>query len=246
MICNACGEPIPSGVVACARCGTAAGQPAAGRTRRTEMDDDGAALPEPVAFVPQGTPPPPPPRPAVGAAPPPPSGRRRTELDDDVAPGAEARAFVPTGAQPAVAAGGRRRTQLEEDEPAPIPKAGSGRGARTIGWMISFDFNECGQEYVLREGRNTVGRSRDCDISLFYDPRASTEHSVVVCRNGQVTVRDEMSTHGTLVNGDDIGAGQVSRLQTNDVVKFGSCLFKVFLLDPNENKKIWPKVFEES
>ncbi len=244
MNCTACGETIPEGLTACTRCGAEAGRPAAGRTRRTELDDDDSPSARPAAFVPRAQQPA---KPAFARPNPPPAAApRRTELDEGAEPAAP-QGFAPSRQQSAaMPASARKRTQLDEDEPVEAAPQKGGRGARTVGWMISFDYNDCGQEYVLREGRNMIGRSRDCDISLFYDPQVSTEHAVVVCRKGKVTMRDEMSTHGTLLNGEDTGAGEVTALNDGDVVRFGGCSFKVFLLDAAESKSIWPKVFGES
>jgi hypothetical protein len=153
-------------------------------------------------------------------------GLPRTSLDPDPGPSG--------GARPPGFANDpdRGATRLEEGQ----------RKARVVGWMISFDFNDTGQEYVFREGRNLVGRDRDCDISLFYDNRVSGKHAIIVYRNGNFTIRDEMSTHGTVVNGEDIGAGQTRALVSGDVVRLGGCMFKVYLLDLAEVRSLWPSI----
>lgn len=108
--------------------------------------------------------------------------------------------------------------------------------------MISFDANHHGQEYVLREGRNTVGRDRSCNVSLFYDDTVSSMHATIVCRNGVFRIRDEMTNNGTRRNGYDIGPGETVELYNGDVVRFGRCTFKLFLLDPVEVAQLWPHV----
>jgi predicted component of type VI protein secretion system len=108
--------------------------------------------------------------------------------------------------------------------------------------MISFDINEAGQEYVIREGRNTLGRAREADISIFYDEHVSTTHATIVYRNGEFKLRDEMTNNGTFVNGRDIGPGESVALSSGDVLRVGRCTFKLFLLDPGEVTRLWPKL----
>lgn len=154
-------------------------------------------------------------------------GRRRTALDGDAAP-----------AQPLQAEGVRGRTRLDREPAGPGAAATPGR--RVVGWMISFDVNEEGQEYVIREGRNTLGRARDCDISIFYDEHISSLHATIVTRNGTFKVRDEMTNNGTFINGQDIGPGESAAVKSGDVLRVGRCTFKLFLLDLAEVSQLWP------
>jgi predicted component of type VI protein secretion system len=108
--------------------------------------------------------------------------------------------------------------------------------------MISFDVNQEGQEYVIREGRNLLGRARDADISIFYDDRVSATHATIVYRNGSFKLRDEMTNNGTFLNGKDIGPGETVALSNGDVLRLGRCTFKLFLLDPTEVARLWPQV----
>ncbi len=159
----------------------------------------------------------------------PPQGRRRTALDSDAGP-----------AQPVQAEAVRGRTRLDRGNEAQGPGAGAAAGRRVVGWMISFDVNEDGQEYVIREGRNTLGRARDCDISVFYDEHVSSVHATIVYRNGAFKLRDEMTNNGTFLNGQDIGPGESAALQSGDVLRVGQCTFKLFLIDPGEAATLWP------
>ena len=163
--------------------------------------------------------------PAVGS----PQGRRRTALDGDAGP-----------AQPVQADAVRGRTRLDRGSGDQVPGTAVAAGRRVVGWMISFDVNEEGQEYVIREGRNTVGRGRDCDISIFYDEHVSSVHATIVYRNGTFKLRDEMTNNGTFLNGSDIGPGESAGLKGGDVLRIGRCTFKLFLIDPAEAAQLWP------
>lgn len=156
------------------------------------------------------------------------AGRRRTALDADVA-----------NPSPEVATRGRTRLDREVGGQ---PGAAVTPQRRVVGWMISFDVNEAGQEYVLREGRNSLGRARDADVSIFYDDLVSATHATIVCRQGEFKLRDEMTNNGTFVNGVDIGPGATAPLKNGDILRVGRCTFKLFLLDPAEVAALWPHV----
>jgi hypothetical protein len=151
-------------------------------------------------------------------------GRRQTALDSD------------QGAPQVEGVRGRTRLDKEDASPARAPQP----GRRVVGWMISFDVNLEGQEYVIREGKNTLGRAREADISVFYDDRVSAIHATIVYRNGECRLRDEMTNNGTFLNGQDIGPGGTVSLKNGDILRVGRCTFKLFLLDPAEVSRLWP------
>ena len=110
---------------------------------------------------------------------------------------------------------------------------------RVVGLFLTYDFNPYGQTYTLREGKNTIGRSRDNDISLFFDDTVSERHATIIYRNGHIAIKDEGSTSGTYVNKEDIGIGEVCKLKDRDVVRIGKARFLTFLVDHEEYKTIW-------
>ncbi len=106
--------------------------------------------------------------------------------------------------------------------------------------MVSFDFNPAGQDYVIRAGKTSIGKSRDNDVSLFFDNRVSDEHAFIIYRNGQCKVQDKSSTNGTIINGEDIGIGDVADLTNGDTLTIGGSTFIVCLLDKDQVKATWP------
>ena len=106
--------------------------------------------------------------------------------------------------------------------------------------MVSFDFNNTGQDYQLRAGKNQIGRNRDCDISLFFDGEVSGNHADIIWRSGQCAVKDNGSSGGTFVNGEDIGIGGVHPLKSEDALRVGKSTFKLYLLDETERLTLWP------
>lgn len=254
MQCMECGTDNTAGSAFCVRCGITLGgggsgshaapapRPApGGAVRKTVFEAPDAGPP---AYVPPtaGYAPP------AGGYPPPVPGARKTTYEGEMPPAAP----MPRAAAPAPA-GGRSRTMLDEGPvaaPAPaapgaparapsgvMPQAGT---ARIVGWMVSFDKNPSGQEYVIRAGRTRMGRSRDNDIALFFEPKSSDLHATLIYRNGQCAIKDEGSTNGTMVNGEDIGIGSVQQLQTGDSVTIGESSFLVFLIAPDRAKAVWP------
>src|SRR5215468_11277856 len=63
----------------------------------------------------------------------------------------------------------------------------------------------------------TVGRKVDKDL-VIADPRVSRDHAIIVTENGQFSVQDQGSKHGTFVNGERV---QRKTLEQNDRVEFG-------------------------
>ena len=250
MQCKECGTNNAATMQFCVRCrqpiaGSAPGG-AAGVVRTTEAEGglfDPKPGPVPMAPRPLSTPAP--------AA----SGARRTVLEEGgggppPAPVRVSQQLPASPAAPAWQAGAasvaRNRTVLVEGPPATVPvgqaaaapKAAVGT-ARIVGWMVSFDKNPAGQEYVIRAGRSRIGRGRDNEISLFFEDKASDLHATIIWRNGNCAVKDEGSTNGTLVNGDDIGIASVPPLQSGDSVTIGGSTFLVFLIESTRGKALW-------
>ncbi len=257
MQCMECGTDNTGGSAFCVRCGVtlggagsvshaapAARQAPAGAVRKTVFE---AADAGPSAYAP----------PTAGYGqqagnPPPIPGARKTTYEGEMAPAA-APMPMPRAAAPAPA-GGRSRTMLDEGPvaaPAGAPQGAAARApsgvmpqaatARIVGWMVSFDKNPSGQEYVIRAGRTRIGRSRDNDIALFFEPKSSDLHATIIHKkNGECAIKDEGSTNGTVVNGEDIGIGSVQVLQSGDTVTIGESSFLVFLIANDRAKQVWP------
>ena len=69
-----------------------------------------------------------------------------------------------------------------------------------------------------------IGRSADCDISLF-DTYLSSRHARVANDSGDLTIEDLGSTNGTYVN-QELVQGRV-HLERGDIVQVGGVLFEV-------------------
>ena len=258
MKCTECGHENVNNPKYCTRCGNnLSGAPAAAgnQIRKTVGVEGMFDAPPASPFAP-----PPPPSPGPAAAPPMAGGQvRKTVLDDGGAPtGPIPQGFAPpppptssvrqSGPLPSVA-GMRSRTVLDEGPvttaiapqggaaPTAAPSPGT---ARIVGWMVSYDHNAAGQDYPIRAGRNRIGRGRDNEISVFFESKASDTHATLIWRNGNAAVKDEGSTNGTLINGEDIGIGQVQQLHSGDTLTIGGSTFVVFLVDAGQARQVWP------
>src|SRR5689334_1546945 len=63
----------------------------------------------------------------------------------------------------------------------------------------------------------TVGRKVDKEL-VIADPRVSRDHAIITSENGQFSVQDQGSKHGTFVNGERV---QRKTLERNDRLEFG-------------------------
>ncbi len=266
--CVQCSQELAANAAFCVRCGTPAGGGGGAQPRRTVGDDGLFGVPRPVEVKQLGgsaqarktesaehdgfgVPPPLPRQPLAtdGAAP---SGARKTQLDEGGGFGAGP--TQPLNMRPQ--SGGVRKTVLDEgpsfgDSTSHAAPSGArpsgpvaiGDKARIVGWMVSYDHNPSGQEYVLRAGKNAVGSGRDNPVSLFFDRKVSERHATILWRDGRCAVKDETSSNGTFVNGDDIGIGETSAVKSGDSVRFGDSTFLVFLVESERSVQLWPQVF---
>jgi hypothetical protein len=111
------------------------------------------------------------------------------------------------------------------DESVPGVGGGEVRSSRKlVGWLVSYTLNDMGVDFKLFEGRNTIGRDLDCQISIN-DNTVSGKHAVLLYREGSYFIQDSLSTSGTRVNGSDTGVNAVA-LSDGDVIQVGKTVFK--------------------
>src|SRR5437868_13404769 len=68
--------------------------------------------------------------------------------------------------------------------------------APVVGWIVVMSGRQKGEEFRLREGRNSVGSAPDCQIRLA-DPHVSEKHAHI-----NVKRKDERTASFTVVNLD--------------------------------------------
>jgi hypothetical protein len=97
---------------------------------------------------------------------------------------------------------------------------------RLVGWLVSYSFDPMGVDFRLYEGKNFIGRKDPkCNIKVFTDTLMSALQAQLLVRGDQYVLKDEMSTHGTFVNDENIGFDPYV-LKDGDVIRMGSTTFK--------------------
>jgi hypothetical protein len=119
-------------------------------------------------------------------------------------------------------------TATAPDGPAFDPRKtvplSSVRRTPVVGWLVALNGAHKGDDFRLREGKNTIGSAEGSDITLR-DHAVSSNHANVTYRDGKFSVVDLDSTNGTFLNDD---AEQVARaeLLDNDVIRVGETALK--------------------
>lgn len=234
MICEECQAPNAADATYCENCGCDLTPVVKAKTVAENAPDGGIYQPAQNAkrrtVVEPGSP--------AGAGPfaaslespaprPPAPGRARDPFESAAAGVAAGRAPGPAPAKKATAVDVEHRPT-----PGHAPAEASGAAERRIvGWLVTFDGsgNAHGKSFVLREGRNTIGRDPDRDICCE-DEMMSGKHACVQYRSGRVWVFDENSNNGTFVNGEDIYQEKLT-LTDGVELRAGRTRFIVKLLD---------------
>ena len=99
------------------------------------------------------------------------------------------------------------------------------RSARKlVGWLVSYSIDPMGVGFELYEGRNIIGREQECNITVD-DRMISGKHATLLFRADSYALKDEMSAHGTFVNGENIGF-DTFMLKDGDTILMGETTFK--------------------
>lgn len=109
------------------------------------------------------------------------------------------------------------------------PTEGRNHGYRSerklVGWLVTYTWDATGMDFKLYEGRNIIGRNvSECNI-VINDSRISSVHAVILFRAGKYSIKDNQSSHGTFVNGEDIELN-ARYLKDGDVIRIGETTLK--------------------
>jgi len=95
---------------------------------------------------------------------------------------------------------------------------------RLVGWLVSYSFDPMGADFRIYEGRNTIGRDVDCNITVP-DKMISGKHALIHFLNDKFKIKDELSSHGTYVNERYI-EHELVELHDGDIIQMGETVFK--------------------
>jgi hypothetical protein len=111
------------------------------------------------------------------------------------------------------------------------PAAAISRLPKLVGWLVSFTNDPSGQDYRVREGRNSIGSDGSkCDV-IIHDATVSSIHALLIYQGGVFMIRDEGSNNGTFVNGENIfiKGGGVS-LKQGDRIRIGKTELVLYVI----------------
>jgi len=103
------------------------------------------------------------------------------------------------------------------------PTTGYRTTRKLVGWLVTYSLDPMGVDFKLYEGRNIIGRSMDCNITVN-DEMVSSEHAVLLYRANKYSITDRQSSHGTFVNGSDIDL-EPMYLEDGDKIRVGKTEF---------------------
>lgn len=88
--------------------------------------------------------------------------------------------------------------------------------------LVRVNDSFAGEEFILSEQENTIGRTDD-NFILLSDSSISRKHAVIHRRGEAYFIEDQGSSNGTRLNGQDVDGRQ--ELSTQDIVEFGNVEF---------------------
>lgn len=93
---------------------------------------------------------------------------------------------------------------------------------KLVGWLVTFTWKPEGQDFKVYEGRNFIGSSNDAQIKID-DPAISGKHCLLLFRGGKLKIKDELSTNGSYVNGNEI---EETEINDGDLIRLGTTELK--------------------
>jgi hypothetical protein len=98
-----------------------------------------------------------------------------------------------------------------------------------VGWLVTFTGHPEGKDFRLRAGVNRIGARGQCDI-IIDDDAVSSSHALIVCREGDCSIRDDFSTNGTFVN--DVRVTETQKISSKDRLRIGNTELQLILIAP--------------
>jgi hypothetical protein len=146
----------------------------------------------------------------------------------------------PVPAQPQPAAGPKVQRDATVFRPVgstPNPASGSGQGTpqiskgrKIVGILVTYSWTPEGKIFPVLEGRNFIGRDKDCEICVAEDETMSGRNSHITYRQSFV-VGDMVSMAGTDLNGTPIEE-QFHPLENYASIRAGSTYFTFIAVQP--------------
>jgi hypothetical protein len=108
------------------------------------------------------------------------------------------------------------------------------QGRKVVGVLVTYSWSPEGQVFPVREGRNFIGRDKDCEICIPEDQTMSGRNSHITYRQNFV-VGDMVSMTGTDLNGTPIEE-QFHALGNYATLRAGSTYFTFIVIKPQSGE----------
>lgn len=133
--------------------------------------------------------------------------------------------------------------RLTRPMPGPVDRGGQGGAGETrriTGVLVTYTWRPEGEIHPIREGKNFIGSGdisseafhRSCDILVPQDNTMSAEHALILCRQGNYEILDQISSNGTFLAGQMLKANQGTDLPNYAEIKTGSTLWTFIKVNP--------------
>jgi pSer/pThr/pTyr-binding forkhead associated (FHA) protein len=104
---------------------------------------------------------------------------------------------------------------------------------RITGILVTYTWRQEGEIFPIREDKNFIGSGdvsseaspRSCDVQIPHDKRMSSEHALILSRQGNCEILDQMSSNGTFLDGQLLNANQGTDLRNYAEIMTGSTLW---------------------
>jgi len=119
-----------------------------------------------------------------------------------------------------------RASAVAPNESPPSAAEGSGSRNKLVGFLACFDMEACGQYWVLRRGRLSIGRqgaAEGLDVAIAH-PTVSSNHALLELdpEQGRFQLEDCNSANGTLINCRPIAGRGPREVRDGDKLRFGA------------------------
>jgi FHA domain len=141
-----------------------------------------------------------------------------------------------------------RVTRAMASPAQPGGHVGAGDTRRLAGILVTFTWRPEGEYFPIREGKNFIGSGdvsseavhRGCDIQVPQDNTMSSEHALILCRQGNYEILDQISSNGTFLGGQMLKSNQGTDLPNYSEIKTGSTVWTFIMIKPPTNEAVQP------
>jgi len=108
------------------------------------------------------------------------------------------------------------------------------QGRKVVGILVTYSWSPEGQVFPVREGRNFIGRDKECEVCIPDDQTMSGKNSHITYRQNFV-VGDMVSMTGTDLDGIPIEE-QFHALANYATIRAGSTYFTFIVIKPQSSE----------